>query len=47
MAIKNAIDLGNGQTALEVVDMASGLVSNYVIQTGTLTAFMRELRNKN
>ena len=46
MMIRNAIEMENGMTALEILDVASGLISNYVIPTGTITQFMRELRDK-
>lgn len=46
MVLQNVIDLGNGQTAIQVLDCGSGLVSNYTIETGTLTQFMKELREK-
>lgn len=46
MVLQNVVDLGNGQTAIQVLDCGSGLVSSYTIETGTLTTFMRELREK-
>lgn len=46
MVLQNVVDLGNGQTVISVLDCSSGLVSNYTIQTGTLAAFMKELRQK-
>lgn len=45
MMIKTVVEMKNGMTTLEVVDTSSGLISCYVIPTGTLTQFMKELRS--
>lgn len=46
MMIKSATDLGNGVTMVEVVD-GSGFIRRYPIATGTMTQFMKNLRENN
>ena len=46
MYILNAVELVDGTTGLDVVDASTTLVSRYVVATGNVANFMRELRRK-
>ena len=43
MMIKSITDLGNGMSAVEVID-TQGLISNYIIESGTTMQLMKEIR---